>query len=76
MGKIIHLHSNEGDTILDPFAGSGVTLVAAMNQGRNFMGFEIDPKFYKMATDRINNHVRQTDIFNEKKQDYIQTGLF
>ena len=46
--------NNEGDLILDCFAGSGTTLVGAINQNRNFIGFEINKKYYEIAQYRIN----------------------
>lgn len=39
--------------ILDPFAGSGTTGVACVELGREFLGFEIDPNYCKLANDRI-----------------------
>lgn len=44
-----------GDIVLDPFMGSGTTAVACKNLGRNFIGFEINPKWHKIACDRLNN---------------------
>lgn len=43
----------EGGTVLDPFTGSGTTGVVAKQLGRNFLGVEINPDYWKMATDRI-----------------------
>ena len=43
------------DIVLDPFMGSGTTAVACKNTGRNFIGFEINPKWVQVATDRLNN---------------------
>lgn len=43
----------EGGTVLDPFAGSGTTGVVAKRLGRNFVGCEINPEYWQMATDRI-----------------------
>jgi site-specific DNA-methyltransferase (adenine-specific) len=40
-------------TILDPFMGSGTTAVACINTNRNYIGFEIDPDYYKIAEERI-----------------------
>jgi len=45
--------TNEGDTILDPFMGSGTTGVACVQTGRNFIGIEIDPDYYAIAERRI-----------------------
>lgn len=53
--NLITNSSNEGDTVLDCFAGSGSTLVAAKNLGRNYLGFELEPKWVQVAHDRLNN---------------------
>ena len=53
MEDIISIHTNVGDSILDPFMGSGTTGVAALNLGRSFIGIEIEPKYFLMASDRI-----------------------
>jgi DNA modification methylase len=45
--------SNPGDTILDPFMGSGTTGVACVQTGRNFIGIEIDPDYFAIAEERI-----------------------
>lgn len=45
--------SNEGDTVLDPFMGSGTTGVACVNTNRNFIGIEIDNSYYEVAHQRI-----------------------
>ena len=43
----------EGDTVLDPFMGSGTTGVACVQTGRNFIGIEIDPAYFAIAEKRI-----------------------
>ena len=47
--------SRQNDIILDPFMGSGTTAVACKNLERNYIGFEITPKWHKIAVDRLNN---------------------
>ena len=42
-----------GDTVLDPFSGSGTTMLAAMAAGRNSIGVEIDPEYCKAAVRRL-----------------------
>ena len=46
--------SNEGDTVLDCFMGSGTTGVACINTRRNFIGIELDKQYFDTAQDRIN----------------------
>lgn len=53
MSDLVGLFSNPGDTILDPFCGSGSTGVAAVQQGRNFIGIERDPAYAAIARRRI-----------------------
>lgn len=60
--RIIKMSSNPGDTILDPFVGSGTTLVAAQKLGRNAIGLELDEKYVSEIEQRLKNE----DISNEK----------
>ena len=53
MEWLIKIHSNKGDTILDPFMGSGTTGLACKNLGRKFIGIEQDEKYFKIAQERI-----------------------
>lgn len=50
---LIEQFSNEGDTILDPFLGSGTTAVAAVNTNRHYIGFELDPGYFNVACKRL-----------------------
>lgn len=54
---IINQHSNPGETVLDNCMGSGSTGVAAVNTGRNFIGIEIDEKYFGIAEKRIGNAI-------------------
>lgn len=51
--RVIRLYSFVGDTILDPFVGSGTTAVAALNTDRNYFGIDINEEFVEMARDRV-----------------------
>jgi site-specific DNA-methyltransferase (adenine-specific) len=42
-----------GDTVLDPFAGTGTTLLAAAEASRNAIGVEIDPLYHRLAKERL-----------------------
>lgn len=53
MERIILLTTKAGDTVFDPFMGSGTTAIAAKNTGRNYFGFEIDDDYYRLAKQRI-----------------------
>jgi len=52
--------SNPGDTVLDPFMGSGTTGVACINTNRNFIGIELDQGYFDIACKRIEDAQRQT----------------
>ena len=51
--RCIEMATNLGDTVLDPFMGSGTTGVAAQRLGRNFIGIELDEEYYDIANERI-----------------------
>ena len=55
--------TKDGGTIADPFMGSGTTGVACMNIGRKFIGIEIEPKYFDIACERIENAQRQERLF-------------
>lgn len=51
--------SDEGDTIVDPFMGSGTTGIACLRTNRNFIGIEKDERHYQTAVERIKREVSQ-----------------
>jgi DNA modification methylase len=66
----IRLHSAEGDTVFDPFMGSGTTGVAAVSLGRKFIGIEIDPKYFDIAVKRIKKAEQEAerDLFRAETE--------
>ena len=54
---LIKIASNENDVVLDPFMGVASTGIASINLKRNFIGIEIDEKFYNASIDRIKKHM-------------------
>ncbi len=57
LAQIIETHTNPGGLVVDPFAGSGSTLVAAARTGRRAVGVEIDPVYCRVAADRLRQRV-------------------
>lgn len=57
------LRNADDGLVLDPFAGSGSIGVAAQNLGRKFIGIEIEPKYFDIACERIENAQRQVRMF-------------
>lgn len=51
--RFILIHTNPGDTVLDPFAGSGTTLLTAQTLSRNSVGCEINEDYYSAAMERL-----------------------
>lgn len=50
--RLVRMYSFVGDTVLDPFLGTGTTTIAAMETGRNSIGYEIDPSYLEIAKTR------------------------
>ncbi len=70
---LIRLTTKEGQTVLDPFMGSGTTAVAAKQLKRHFIGFEVVPEFHARALDRL-DHETATPYFSESRT--LQPMLF
>ena len=64
-----------GETILDPFMGSGTTGVAAVKLGRKFIGIEIEPKYFDIACRRIQAALDAPDMFVEAPKPAKQEAM-
>ena len=72
--KLIENSSLRGGVILDTFVGSGTTCAAAKELGRQYIGFEINEKYYKIAVDRMNgiNQKGEMDLFSFEQLDLFK----
>jgi DNA modification methylase len=70
--RIILSSSKIGDTVLDPFAGTGTTLVVAEQLGRKSIGIEIDPENVKCIENRL-EYISKADSVTRFYKDYIHT---
>ena len=59
--RLVRMFSFTGDTVLDPFCGSGTTMVAALRTGRNSIGIDIEPEYCHMAARYLK--AENTDLF-------------
>ena len=75
MRWLVNLASTPGETILDPFAGSGTTGVAAVKLGRRFVGIEIEPAYFDIACRRVADALKQPDMFIEKPKPAKQEAM-
>lgn len=66
--KVIGLFTHEGELVLDPFVGSGTTLVAAQDLNRNAIGFDLQGKYIDLCVKRLLNN----NLFNQAQQVAIQ----
>jgi len=63
--NLIEIFTDEGDVVIDPVAGSGTTLIAALELNRKAYGFEIKKPFYKDASELIDLYARRRDEIAE-----------
>jgi len=68
--RLVRMFSFQGDTVLDPFCGTGTTMVASLRHGRNSIGIDIDPEYCRMAARLLkkesNNLFLKTELIFEK----------
>ena len=60
MKILVENSSSENDIILDHFVGIGATALACLETNRRFIGSEIDPKYFEIAVERVQNFTPQT----------------
>jgi len=69
--RLVRMFSFVEDTVLDPFCGSGTTIVAAYRAGRNSIGIEIDPQYMELTRKRLNKEIpslfKDANIVEEKR---------
>ena len=68
--------TRRGNTVLDPFMGSGTTGVACVNLGRKFIGIECEEKYFNIAVRRIEEAYKQPRLFQEPAPKMKQANIF
>lgn len=68
--------SNAGDTVFDPFVGSGTTGKMAMSLERNFIGIDISAEYLAIAEERIRNASYQPSLFTQPAEEYQTAAMF
>jgi site-specific DNA-methyltransferase (adenine-specific) len=63
--RLVRMFSFTNDTVLDPFCGSGTTMIAALRTGRNSIGVEIDPEYCRMAARYLK--AENADLFSNSE---------
>lgn len=61
--RLVANSSKEGGLVLDPFMGSGTTAIACLMEKRHFIGYELDPRWHKVANERIKDYKSQLTLF-------------
>jgi len=72
--RLITLFSFAGDTILDPFGGTGSTAIAAINTGRNSVSIEIEPTYVALATAKIQEAIKEKRTVGAVRAELITDG--
>jgi adenine-specific DNA-methyltransferase len=74
IARIILSTTNPGDTVLDPYMGVGTVAVVARDEGRHFLGAELDPDYHKVAEQRLSGEPDEAGVFPNLKtlRDYAE----
>ena len=75
LNDIVKKFTDHGETVLDPFMGSGTTGVACIKLKRKFIGIERDPKYFETACKRIEDFYKQPDMFIEPPAKLTQEAM-
>jgi site-specific DNA-methyltransferase (adenine-specific) len=67
--RLVRMFSFWGDTVVDPFCGTGTTMLAAMKAGRNSIGIEIDPEYCRMTEERLRED--NSNMFSSANLEFI-----
>lgn len=74
--KIIEISTNIGDTILDPFCGSGTTLVAAKINGRKYIGIDISKEAIDLTEQRLQTLIKtESELLNKGRASYLNADM-
>ena len=71
--RLVKMFSFTGDTVLDPFCGSGTTMVAALKTGRNSIGVEIEPEYCRMTARYLK--AENSDLFAPARLQFEKATL-
>jgi len=71
--RLVQMFSFSNDTVMDPFCGSGTTMVAALRSGRNSIGVDIDPEYCRMAAAYLKAETH--NLFNAAKLQFERTEI-
>ena len=75
MQHMVSLFTDEYEKVLDPFMGSGTTLVACAKLGRKGIGIELEPKYFDIACKRVEQAYAQPDLFIERAAPKSEQGV-
>ena len=71
--RLIQLYSFKNDIILDPFMGSGTTAVVAIKTKRNYIGYDINEEYIKLANNRIKNVIEESvSLFESNENELLE----
>ena len=70
--RLVRMFSFVGDTVLDPFCGTGTSMLAAIRANRNSIGVEVDPAYCEMIVERLNREART--LFNDIDLDVLSAS--